>query len=105
VQALIWHIYHAKAYVTYWRRFRAFFAFAAQHLDGEACKAFLKFEQKRTELLFGWCHPCCHRVSTMPERHMQSMICCLHMGRDFHGHCVSAHLLVHSSTLQHNFLS
>lgn len=104
VQALIWHIYHAKTYVTYWRRFRAFLAFAAQHLDGEALKAVRKFEQKRAELFVGWRHPGCHRVSTMLERHMQSMTRCLYMGRNFHGHRVSAHLLVRSWTLQHNFL-
>jgi hypothetical protein len=49
VQTLIWRIYHANTYVTYWRRFRAFPAFAAQHLAGEALKAVRKFEQKRAD--------------------------------------------------------
>jgi hypothetical protein len=92
--AHFWHIYRAKTYMTYWRRFRVFLAFADQHLSGEAFKAVRKFEQKRAELFIGWRHPVCHRVSTMLERHMQPTTRCLYMGRDFHGHRVSAHLLV-----------
>lgn len=103
VQSRIWHIYHAKNYMTYWRRFRAFLAFAEQHLQGEALKAVRKFQQQRAELFVGWRHPGCHRVSTMLERHMQPMARCLYMGRDFHGHRVSAHLLVRSWALLHNF--
>jgi len=101
--ARFWHIYQAKTYMTYWRRFRVFLAFADQHLSGEALKAVHKFEQKRAELFVGWRHPGCHRVSTMLERHMQPMTRCLYMGRDFHGHRVSAHLLVRSWALLHNF--
>lgn len=103
VQSLIWHIYHAQNYMTYWRRFRAFLAFAEQHLQGEALKAIRKFQQQRAELFVGWRYPGCHRVSTMLERHMQPMARCLYMGRDFHGHRVSAHLLVRSWALLHNF--
>lgn len=103
VQSRIWHIYHAKNYMTYWRRFRAFLAFAEEHLQGEALKAVRKFQQQRAELFVGWRHPGCHRVSTMLERHMQPMARCLYMARDFHGHRVSAHLLVRSWALLHNF--
>ncbi|MFQ3658745.1 MAG: hypothetical protein SNJ54_07350 [Anaerolineae bacterium] len=104
LQFLFWHIYRAKRYGTYWRRFRAFLEFANAHLTGEALNAIRKFEQKRAELFVGWRHPGCHRVSTMLERHMQSMTRCLYMGRDFHGHRASAHLLVRSWALLHNFL-
>lgn len=103
LQFLFWHIYHAKSYVTYWRRFRAFLAFADAHLTGEALHAVRKFKRKRAELFVGWRHPGCHRVSTMLERHMQPMTRCLYMGRNFHGHRVSAHLLIRSWALLHNF--
>jgi hypothetical protein len=104
LQFLFWHIYRAKSYVMYWRRFRAFLEFTNAHLTGEAHNAVRKFEQKRAELFVGWRHPGCHRVSTMLERHMQSMARCLYMARDFHGHRVSAHLFVRSWALLHNFL-
>jgi hypothetical protein len=100
---LFWRIYHAQSYVTYWRRFRAFLVFADQNLSGEAWKAVRKFAHKRAELFVGWRHPGCHRVSTMLERHMQPMTRCLYMGRGFHGHRVSAHLLIRSWALLHNF--
>jgi hypothetical protein len=103
LQYLFWQIYRARSYATYWQRFRAFLEFAAAHLTGEAHNAVRKFEQKRAELFAGWRHPGCHRVSTMLERHMQPMTRCLYMGRDFHGHRVSAHLLVRSWALLHNF--
>lgn len=94
LQFLFWYIYRATSYGMYWRRFRAFLEFADAHLTGEARNAVPKFERKRAELFVGWRHPNCHRVSTMLERHMQSMMTrCLYMGRDFHGHRTSAQFL------------
>ena len=103
LQFLIWRIYHAKSQSSYYTHFAQFLVFARQHLKGEALKAVDRFEQKRTELLQGLFHPGCHRVSTMLERHMQPMTRCLYMGRDLHGHRVSAQLLVRSWALLHNF--
>lgn len=103
MRAMIWHIYHARSYVTYWRRYRKFLSFARDHLKGEALKAVNKFEKKRAELYKGWLYPGAHRVSTMLERHMQPMTRCLYMGRDFHGHRNTAHLLIRGWTLLHNF--
>jgi len=104
VRGMIWHIYHARTYITYWRRYRKFLTFAREHLQGEALKAVNKFEKKRAELYKGWLYPGAHRVSTMLERHMQPMTRCLYMARDFHGHRNTAHLLVRSWTLLRNFL-
>lgn len=104
LQYLIWRIYHAKSQSNYYYHFDKFLVFAHQHLKGEALKAVERFKQKRAELIQGLFHPGCHRVSTMLERHMQPMTRCLYMGRDFHGHRVSAHLLVRSWALLHNFL-
>lgn len=103
VRRMIWHIYHARSYVTYWRRYRRFLTFAREHLQGEALKAVSKFEKKRAELYKGWLYPGAHRVSTMLERHMQPMTRCLYMARDFHGHRNTAHLLIRGWTLLHNF--
>ena len=103
VRRMVWHIYRAKTYITYWRRYRAFLVFAREQLTGEALKAVNKFEKKRAELYTGWKHPDSHRVSTMLERHMQPMTRCLYMARDFHGHRNTAHLLVRGWTLLHNF--
>jgi hypothetical protein len=103
LQYLLWRIYHAKSQSNYYYHYSKFLAFAQQHLKGEALKAVERFQQKRAELLTGLFHPGCHRVSTMLERHMQPMTRCLYMGRDFHGHRVSAHLLVRSWALLHNF--
>lgn len=104
VRRMVWYIYHARSYVTYWRRYRKFLSFAREHLNGEALKAVNKFEKKRAELYKGWLHPGAHRVSTMLERHMQPMTRCFYMARDFHGHRNTAHLLVRGWTLLHNFL-
>lgn len=104
VRRMVWYIYHARSYVTYWRRYRKFLSFAREHLKGEALKAVNKFEKKRAELYKGWRYPGAHRVSTMLERHMQPMTRCLYMARDFHGHRNTAHLLVRGWTLLHNFL-
>lgn len=104
IRAMIWHIYHARSHTTYWRRYRDFLAFAREHLKGEALKAVNRFEKKRAELYKGWLYPGAHRVSTMLERHMQPMTRCLYMGRDFHGHRNTAHLLIRGWTLLHNFL-
>lgn len=104
VRRRVWHIYHARTYMTYWRRYRNFLTFAREHLKGEALKAVNKFEKKRAELYKGWHYPDAHRVSTMLERHMQPMTRCLYMSRDFHGHRNTAHLLVRGWTLLHNFL-
>ena len=104
IRAMIWHIYHARSHTTYWRRYRDFLAFAREHLKGEALKAVNRFEKKRAELYKGWLYPGAHRISTMLERHMQPMTRCLYMGRDFHGHRNTAHLLVRGWTLLHNFL-
>lgn len=104
VRRMVWHIYHARTYTTYWRRYRKFLTFAREHLQGEALKAVNKFEKKRAELYKSWLHPGAHRVSTMLERHMQPMTRCLYMARDFHGHRNTAHLLVRGWTLLHNFL-
>lgn len=104
VRRMVWHIYHARTYITYWRRYRKFLAFAREHLKGEALKAVNKFEKKRAELYKSWLYPGAHRVSTMLERHMQPMTRCLYMARDFHGHRNTAHLLVRGWTLLHNFL-
>lgn len=104
LQSLIWRIYHAKTPRNYYYHFNKFLTFAQQQLRGEALKAVERFKAKRPELLQGLFHPGCHRVSTMLERHMQSMTRCLYMGRDFHGHRRSAHLLVRSWALLHNFL-
>ena len=30
VRRLIWHIYYAKTYITYWRRYRKFLAFGRE---------------------------------------------------------------------------
>lgn len=103
LQYLIWRIYHAKSQSSYYYHFDKFLVFAHQHLKGEALKAVERFKQKRAELIEGLFHPGCHRVSTMLERHMQPMTRCLYMGREFHGHRVSAHLLVRSWALLHNF--
>jgi hypothetical protein len=103
LQHLLWRIYHAKSQSNYYSHFGKFLVFAHQHLKGEALKALKRFKAKRAELLQGLFHPGCHRVSTMLERHMQPMSRCLYMGRDFHGHRVSAHLLVRSWVLLHNF--
>jgi len=103
LQHLLWRIYHAKTQSNYYYHFSKFLAFAQQHLKGEALNAVKRFKHKRAELLTGLFHPGCHRVSTMLERHMQPMTRCLYMGRDFRGHCVSAHLLVRSWALLHNF--
>jgi len=105
VRRIVWHIYHARTYITYWRCYRKFLTFAREHLKGEALKAVNKFEKKRAELYKGWLYPGAHRVSTMLERHMQPMTRCLYMARDFHGHRNTAHLLVRGWTLLHNFLS
>jgi len=104
VRRLIWHIYHAKTYINYWRRYRKFLAFGREHLTGEALKAVNGFEKKRAQLFKGWHYPGAHRVSTMLDRHMQPMTRCLYMARDFHGHRNTAHLLVRGWTLLHNFL-
>jgi hypothetical protein len=104
VRHLVWHIYSAQTYMTYWRRYREFLKFARNHLKGEALKVVDKFEKKRAELFQGWRYPGSHRVSTMLERHMQPMTRCLYMARDFHGHRNTAHLLVRGWTLLHNFL-
>jgi hypothetical protein len=104
VRRLVWHIYYAKTYITYWRRYRKFLAFGREHLTGKALETVAKFEKKRAELFKGWRHPGSHRVSTMLERHMQPMTRCLYMARDFHGHRNTAHLLVRGWTLLHNFL-
>jgi hypothetical protein len=104
IRRMIWHIYYAPTYITYWRRYRKFLTFAREHLQGEALKAVNKFEKKRAELYQGWLYPDAHRVSTMLERHMQPMTRCLYMARDFHGHRNTAHLLVRGWTLLHNFL-
>lgn len=103
LQYLIWRIYHAKTPRNYYYHFNKFLTFAQQQVRGEALKAVERFKAKRPELLQGLFHPGCHRVSTMLERHMQSMTRCLYMGRNFHGHRVSAHLLVRSWALLHNF--
>ncbi|MEO8395881.1 MAG: hypothetical protein ABI700_22995, partial [Chloroflexota bacterium] len=103
LQCLFWHIYPAKPYGTYWRRFRALQVFADAHLSGEALNTLRKFKQKQAELFVGWRYPGCHRISTMLERHIQPMTRCLYMGRDFHRHRDSAHLLVRSWALLHNF--
>lgn len=103
IRAMIWYIYHARSHTTYWRRYRDFLAFAREHLKGEALKAVNRFEKKRAELYKGWLYPGAHRVSTMLERHMQPMTRCLYMGRDFHGHRNTAHLLIRGWTLLHNF--
>lgn len=103
LQYLIWRIYQAKSQSNYYYHFSKFLSFAQQHLKGEASKAVERFKQKRSELLKGLFHPDCHRVSTMLERHMQPMTRCLYMGRDFHGHRMSVHLLVRSWALLHNF--
>jgi hypothetical protein len=103
LQYLIWRIYHAKSQSNYYYHFEKFLVFAQQYLKGEALKAIERFKQKRAELIKGLFHPGCHRVSTMLERHMQPMTRCLYMGREFHGHRVSAHLLVRSWALLHNF--
>lgn len=103
IRALIWHIFYAKSHTTYWRRYRKFLIFGREHLTGEALKAVNKFEKKRAELYKGWLYPGAHRVSTMLERHMQPMTRCLYMGRDFHGHRNTAHLLIRGWTLLHNF--
>ena len=103
IQTLMWRIYQAKSQTSYYFHFDQFLIFARQQLKGEALKAVERFRQKRSELRQGLFHPGCHRVSTMLERHMQPMARCLYMGRDFHGHRVSAHLLVRSWALLHNF--
>lgn len=103
LQARIWQIYHAPSSGTYYHHFTKFLTLAHQQLTGEALKAVERFKQKRAELIQGLFHPGCHRVSTMLERHMQPMSRCLYIGRHFHGHRVSAHLLVRSWALLHNF--
>lgn len=103
LQARIWQIYHAQSSGNYYYHFTRFLILAQQQLTGEALKAVERFKQKRSELIQGLFHPGCHRVSTMLERHMQSLTRCLYMGRHFHGHRVSAHCLVRSWALLHNF--
>lgn len=103
LQARIWQIYHAPSSGTYYHHFTKFLTLAYQQLTGEALKAVERFKQKRSELIQGLFHPGCHRVSTMLERHMQPMTRCLYVGRHFHGHRVSAHLLVRAWALLHNF--
>ena len=103
LQARIWQIYHAPSSGTYYHHFTKFLTLAHQQLTGEALKAVERFKQKRSELIQGLFHPGCHRVSTMLERHMQPMTRCLYVGRHFHGHRVSAHLLLRAWALLHNF--
>jgi hypothetical protein len=103
VRQLVWRIYHARSQRNYYYHFDKFLTFARQQLTGEALKAVERFKRKRAELRQGLLHPGCHRVSTMLERHMQPMTRCLYMARDFHGHRDSAHLLVRSWALLHNF--
>ena len=99
VRHLVWRIYHARSQRNYYYHFDKFLTFARQHLTEEAFKAVERFKRKRDELRQGLLHPGCHRVSTMLERHMQLMTCCLYMARDFHGHRDSVHLLVRSWAL------
>ena len=103
IRYLVWQIYHARSQTNYYVTFKTFLAFAQEHLQGEALKAINKFKKKRAELYKGWLYPGAHRVSTMLERHMQPMTRCLYMGRDFHGHRNTAHLLIRGWTLLHNF--
>ncbi len=103
MRQLIWKIYRAKSQSNYYYHFDKLLKFAAQHLQGEALSQITRFKHKRGQLLQGLFHPGCHRVSTMLERHMQPLARCLYTGREFHGHRVSAHLLVRSWALLHNF--
>ncbi|NJO82450.1 MAG: hypothetical protein HC828_06245 [Blastochloris sp.] len=103
MRRLIWNIYRAKSQSNYYYHFDKLLRFAEQHLKGEALSQIARFKYKRAQLLQGLFHPGCHRVSTMLERHMQPLARCLYMGREFHGHRVSAHLLVRSWALLHNF--
>lgn len=104
MRQLIWKIYRAKSQSNYYYHFDKLLKFAAQQLQGEALSQITRFKHKRAQLLQGLFHPGCHRVSTMLERHMQPLARCLYTGREFHGHRVSAHLLVRSWALLHNFL-
>lgn len=103
LQARIWQIYHAQSPGNYYYHFSRFLTLAQEQLTGEALKAVQRFKQKRPELITGLFYPGCHRVSTMLERHMQPMTRCLYLGRHFHGHRASAHLLIRSWALLHNF--
>jgi len=103
MRQLIWNIYRAKSQSNYYYHFDKLLRFAEQHLQGEALSQIARFKYKRAQLLQGLFHPGCHRVSTMLERHMQPLARCLYIGREFHGHRVSAHLLMRSWALLHNF--
>jgi len=103
MRQLIWKIYRARSQSNYYYHFDKLLRFAQQHLQGEALSQIARFKYKRAQLLQGLFHPGCHRVSTMLERHMQPLARCLYNGREFHGHRVSAHLLMRSWALLHNF--
>ena len=103
IQRQVWDIYHSLSPETFTEHLMAFLDFAHVHLQGEALKAVLKFKKRQFELMEGLYHPGCHRVSTMLDRHMQSLTRCLYMARDFHGHRTSAHLQVRAWALMHNF--
>jgi len=101
---LVWRIYHATCQSAYYRDFKRFLVYAEANLSGEALKAVQRFKSKRAQLLNGLFYPGCHRVSTMLDRHMQSLTRCIYMARDFRGHRTSAHLEARAWALMHNFL-
>ena len=100
---LVWRIYHATCQTAYYRDFKRLLVFAETYLSGEPLKAVVRFKAKRAQLAKGLFYPGCHRVSTMLDRHMQSLTRCLYMARDFHGHRSSAHLEARAWALMHNF--
>lgn len=103
IRAMIWHIYHARSYVTYWRRYRKFLIFARDHLTGEALKALNKFEKKRAELYKGWLYPGAMPVKVTP--HVEAACHGLHMAFQHRADTMrnTAHLLIRGWTLLHNF--
>ena len=100
----IWHLYRTTNRNTLHQQYFRLRGFARRTLAGEALKAVLKFDAKKSELFVALSHPGCHRCSTMLDRHMQSLTRCLYMARDFHGHRTSAHLEIRAWALMHNFL-
>lgn len=100
---LVWRIYHASSQSAYYRDFKRLLDFAEMNLSGEPLKAVQRFKTRRAQLLKGLFYPGCHRVSTMLDRHMQSLTRCLYMARDFRGHRTSAHLEARAWALMHNF--